>query len=278
MDAGKLKPGAKDLDPQRGTTGANPQERDENLEHASEPIDADPGCTCGHQHGDDAEGCAHHAHSESPDNDYDPDDESYLGSGAPTVDEPAPELIDELAAACVRFVHDTIKVELDYTAETLPLLDHYLGIARGLIDEKPELRELVFRAAGAYFGEVLRRQLNGFWLLPSEDVHTWRVCGRHVLLSINPVGVIAEAIAESEDSQGPNSTLHLSRHDQEEVAQRLAEMPPLPENEFFLTSTRLEVIDVVVEHLRLRMEQNQQADMEFDVDDYSGDLKAYGRA
>jgi hypothetical protein len=153
-----------------------------------------------------------------------------------------------------------------------------LGEARKLIGDKLELRELVFRAAGAYFGEVLRRRLNGYWLIPSEDVHSWRVCGRHVLLAINPVGVIAEAIAESDDSDGPSSTLRLARGDQQDVVNRLAEMPPLPEDEFFLTSTRLEVIDVVVEFLRGRMELNNQADMEFDLDDYAGDLQPYGKA
>jgi hypothetical protein len=250
--------------------------------------DAVNGCGCSrdHDHDHDHEsdavngcGCSRdHDHDHESDADYDPEDESFLGDGAPTVDQAAPEIIDELAAACVRFVHDTIQVELDYTPETLPLLDHYLGIARGLLAEKLELRELVLRAAGAYFGEVLRRRLNGYWLIPTEDVHSWRVCGRHVLMSLNPVGVIAEALAENEDADGPSGVLRLARADQQDVTERLAEMPPLPENEFYLTSTRLEVIDIVVEHLRMRMEQNNQADMEFDPDDYVGDLQPYGKA
>jgi hypothetical protein len=241
-------------------------------------------CHCGHAHdpgASEAHGDEGHE-ADAPVDDGEPPvddgDESWRGDAAPSVDEPAPEEIEDLAAACVRFVHDAIKVELDFTPETLPLLDYYLSVARDEIKEKLELRELVFRAAGAYFGEVMRRRLNGYWLMPTADTHSWRVCGRHVLLAINPVGVIAEAVAQSEESEGPSGALRLARLDQEDVARRLAEAPPLPEDEFFLTSTRLEVIDVVVEHLRVRMEQNDQADMEFDRDDYAHDLQPYGRA
>jgi hypothetical protein len=169
-------------------------------------------------------------------------------------------------------------VELDFTPETLPLLDHYLLSARQDLEEKPALRELVLRSAGAYFGELLRRKLNGFWQVPSPDTHTWRVCGRHILFSVNPVGVVAEAIVGGPDSDGPSGSLLLARADREDVAKRLSEIPPLPEDEFYLTSTRLEVIEIVAEHLRLRMEQNDQADMEFDLDDYRTDLQAYGMA
>lgn len=277
MDAGKPKTSALNPDAVAGAAepkadaheGEQPCTHEGDCKHDPCGLhDAIKGCSCSREHD----------HESENDADYDPEDVSFLGDGAPTVDQAAPEIIDELAAACVRFVHDTIQVELDYTPETLPLLDHYLGVARGLLAEKLELRELVLRAAGAYFGEVLRRRLNGYWLIPSEDVHSWRVCGRHVLMSLNPVGVIAEALAENEDAEGPSGVLRLARADQQDVTERLAEMPPLPENEFYLTSTRLEVIDIVVEHLRMRMEQNNQADMEFDPDDYVGDLQPYGKA
>jgi hypothetical protein len=82
----------------------------------------------------------------------------------------------------------------------------------------------------------------------------------------------------SDDTDGPTGALRLARPDQETIARRLADIPPLPENQFYLLSTRLEVIDTVVEHLRVRMDQNDQADVEFDPDDYARDLEAYGIA
>jgi hypothetical protein len=205
-------------------------------------------------------------------------DSTWLEEHAPTVDTPTPDEIVELVESCIRFVKDALGLELDFTPETLPVLDHYLLAARESIKERSELRELLWRCAGAYFGELVRRRYNGFWHLPSADVHTWRIHQRQVLLSFNPVGVVAEAIAGSEDSDGPNGALRLARPDQEEIAQRLAAMPPLPEDEFYLLSTRLEVLDAVIEHLRVRMDQNDQADIEFDPEDYANDLQPYGRA
>jgi hypothetical protein len=34
--------------------------------------------------------------------------------------------VGDLAESCVRFVHEALGLTLDYTAETLPVLDHYL--------------------------------------------------------------------------------------------------------------------------------------------------------
>ncbi len=205
-------------------------------------------------------------------------DTSWFEEHAPTVDTPTPDEIIELVVVCVNFVRDALGVELDFTPETLPILDHYLLAARETITDRLELRELVWRCAGAYYGELVRRRYNGFWHLPNADVHTWRVNQRRVLLSFNPVGVVAEAMAGSEDSEGPTGALRLARPDQEEIARRLAEMPPLPEDQFYLLSTRLEVIDTVVEHLRVRMDQGGQAEFEFDPDDYARDMEPYGVA
>jgi hypothetical protein len=205
-------------------------------------------------------------------------DTSWFDEHAPTVDTPTPDEIVELVVACVNFVRDALGVELDFTPETLPILDHYLVAARETLTERLELRELLWRCAGAYFGELVRRRYNGFWYLPNADVHTWRVNQRRVLLSFNPVGVVAEAMAGSEHGEGPTGALRLAPADQEEIARRLAEIPPLPENEFYLLSTRLEVIDTVVEHLRVRMDQGGQAEFEFDSDDYARDMQPYGVA
>src|SRR5687767_15165113 len=38
----------------------------------------------------------------------------------------APPAIQDLADACIRYVERAVGVRLDYTLETLPLLDHYL--------------------------------------------------------------------------------------------------------------------------------------------------------
>src|SRR5687768_5744385 len=51
----------------------------------------------------------------------------------------APVVILELAEGCRVFVARSVGVEPDFTPETLPLVDHYLEVARGGIDQRPEL-------------------------------------------------------------------------------------------------------------------------------------------
>lgn len=56
------------------------------------------------------------------------------GSPAPVVD---------LAAACVRFVTQRYRVPLDFTPDTLSLVDQYVRDARLELKEKPETLALV---------------------------------------------------------------------------------------------------------------------------------------
>jgi hypothetical protein len=183
--------------------------------------------------------------------------------------EPAPEHIAELAENCRQYVLAATGIELDYSEETLPVLDHYMTLARESIRERPELLPLVTRAAGAYFGELVRRKLTSFWRLPTGDDHDWRLCARDVYLSLNPIGAAYDALAASESHQGPSSEIEVSREERELVARRLELMPPVPEDEYFLFCTRLEVIEVSVMALRLEMQREGLADVRFDDADYA---------
>ena len=78
-----------------------------------------------------------------------------MTDASPPADAPLP--IQDLANACVRFVERSVGIALDYTPETLPILDHYLRGVRAT--SRDEITNLVAPAAGAYFGEVVRRQL-----------------------------------------------------------------------------------------------------------------------
>jgi len=82
---------------------------------------------------------------------------------------PAPAAVLDLAEACVRYVERAVGVKLDFTPETLPLLDHYIGGARDVLSgrarptEGAEPVDLVAQAAGAYLGEVIRRRHPCWW-------------------------------------------------------------------------------------------------------------------
>lgn len=179
-----------------------------------------------------------------------------------------PEEIEELAESCRQYVLHSTGIELDFTQDTLSVLDHYLASSRESIVERPELEPLIARAAGAYFGELVRRTLPSFWLLPTADIHDWRVCAREVFLAFNPIGVAYDALADGVDHDGPSSELSIAPEERDVVAQRLEELPEVPETEYYLLSTRLEVIEAAAMALRLEMERGGVADVSFDESDY----------
>ncbi len=226
-----------------------------------------------HSHDDDSqpsetEAEANQALEDEDDELSQPDELDLALPGAPAVDVQAPDQIIELYGLCLEYVKRALGIELDFTDETLPILDHYLTIARTDIEGRPELARIVYTAVGAYFGELIRRRVNGFWSIPNPDYFNWRVCARHVFLSLNPIGAICEALAQSEEHEGPSAEMHLAPEDRELVAERLANAPPVPEGEYYLLSTRLEALDITVEILRLAMQTGGHSSVEFEIEDY----------
>src|SRR6478735_8569512 len=54
---------------------------------------------------------------------------------APPEFQPPPEPIPDFVTACLEYVRRALKVDLDFTPETLPLLDHYVTLSRDTIRE-----------------------------------------------------------------------------------------------------------------------------------------------
>jgi hypothetical protein len=187
--------------------------------------------------------------------------------------DPVPEPILELVRACLDYVKRSLGTELDFTPETLPLLDHYLSEVREELAVKPELAELTAHAAGAYFGEVLRRQMQGFWHMPSASLHDFQICSSVAFVSVNPFGAAYDALYGSTEHGGPRSNLRLAPEDHRYIAARLATVPEVPEDQFFLLTTRIEVIEITVEALRARLEEEGYSEMEYTPEDYNAELR-----
>ncbi len=179
--------------------------------------------------------------------------------------EPPQEILD-LAKACVGFVERAIGVRLDFTLETLPLLDHYLAGARNVLlgHEKAEVgapsAELLAQAAGAYVGEVVRRRHPCWWRLAGEGLEP-RLEFRRVYLSVAPVTLIHEALALHPDHGAPAlGGMELDDRDRRAAGARLAELPEVSEEEYVAPSTRVEVVDIVVDAARaLRASKGEPA-------------------
>lgn len=168
---------------------------------------------------------------------------------------PPPDSITDLAHACVRFVERAVGVKLDFTVETLPLLDHYLAGARSVLEQREAIArgeplELVAQAAGAYLGEVIRRRHASWWRLGAGgDDHRLEL--HRVHLVIHPVVLVNEALSPDLDRTAQDlAGFDLDDADLEAAARRLAELPDVDLEEFVRPSTRLEVLDIIVDAVR----------------------------
>lgn len=185
------------------------------------------------------------------------------GGGLPPV--PAPVL--ELAEACVRYVQRALGVTLDYGPDTLSLLDHYASSAAEDLAERPDARRLVAGAFGAYFGEVVRRRYDAWWHVPDvADPEGWQLRFDRIYLALVPFTFAASALDPAADA-GDGGML-LDEAERDDVAERLASLPPVDPDEYRLPTTRYDVLEIVVDYLRARAEAQGVGDVSLSDADY----------
>jgi hypothetical protein len=180
----------------------------------------------------------------------------------------APPAVSELFASFLRFTASKYKVPLDFTEDTLPIVDQYVRDARAEITIRPETLHLIAASIGAYLGEAVRRRFGGYWHAPVGAEHeAWRVQLSRAHVSFNPIGMALEALT-GEEATGWGAHFELDPGEREVVNARLDAMPPVDEDEYYLPTTRFEVLEVVVETLRRAMEASGTADVVFAPEDY----------
>lgn len=180
-----------------------------------------------------------------------------------------PDRVDELARACVEFVRRATQVTLDYTLETLPVLDHYMSSARAAAHDRPEALPLLAHSIGAYFGEVVRRRHASWWKTEGDDPAYWKIELENVYLAFYPVQLAADALRAHEQHDADDASFELLDEDRDAVAGRLLDLPEVSVEEYYSLSTRLEVIDIAIEAIRARrMQADEDADQPLTPDDY----------
>jgi len=157
-----------------------------------------------------------------------------------------------LAEECVRQVREAIDLELDYSADTLPLVDYY---CRGL-ELDPDVMEWAARTVGAYFGEVVRRRFGCRWHVTAEGSLLWRLEFERCFLYFNPVGVVLELLLEGE-VPGSNAAFVTFPEATDGLVPLLDRMPPVSESDNNNLSTRFEVLETVVDFLMNRKDETQ---------------------
>jgi hypothetical protein len=161
-----------------------------------------------------------------------------------------PEKVEEFAGALVRAVEDACGLKLDFTPDTLPFLDHYRTHCCGVVGlDRPELLQLVAPMAGCYFAEVVRRSFEARWVMPSEDMATWRLELEDCFLFFNPLGLALETFL-GRKVDGVPGAFEVARDMREAIAEVLDNQPGIREEDFFSLTVRWEIIDLIITHLR----------------------------
>lgn len=178
-----------------------------------------------------------------------------------------PTHVQDLATACVASVKATIGVELDFSHETLPLLDHY---ARDVEAATEEILQLVAPMTGAYFGEVVRRHLGSArWHAPPDEYPEWRLEMKHVFLCFNPIGTALEVISTA-DTDGWSSHLRTRKSDEVLVKHALKVFGDVREDDYYTFSIRFETIEQVFEGLTRQLKKGEEPF--FGTQDYAREI------
>lgn len=167
-----------------------------------------------------------------------------------------PAQIHDWAEACRAFVKEALKLELDYTPDTLPLLDHYVRThAKHPADE---VRELLTPALGAYFGEVVRRSLDADgvrWHAPGETFTQYRLEFDAFFLHFNPLGVAIEVMTD-DDAAGFGAHFQLLDEARPAVEAALEHSESVSADDYYTFTMRYETLELVTSIL-LGLESRQ---------------------
>jgi len=146
----------------------------------------------------------------------------------------------DLTVACVTSVKNASGMELDLTQDTLPILDHYAE----LIDSpRDEVVSLMAPMSGAYFGELLVRQLeDGHWVTGPDDYSEWRLRFERCSLTFNPIGVALEVLL-GQEVPGWGANLQTAPEDKLRVEKALEVFGDVRDRDYYTFTMRFEAIE-----------------------------------
>lgn len=148
----------------------------------------------------------------------DPGADPGAASAAKAASEATSAFVEQLAEAFREQVRRAIECELDWSETSLAFVDHYLTLARD--ETRDAILTLLAGGAGAYFGEVVRREMGATWIGDGRDPRRLRLLLAPQLIHFAPVDLAFEAIRMG-DEEGPGAGVL-------DTAFRLDTKPPSP--------------------------------------------------
>ncbi|TFH31984.1 MAG: hypothetical protein E4H00_02395 [Myxococcales bacterium] len=148
--------------------------------------------------------------------------------------------VKDLTIACVTSVKNASRMELDLTQDTLPILDHYAEL---LDSPRDEIVSLMAPMCGAYFGELLVRELDdGQWMTDPEDYSEWRLRFERCSLSFNPIGIALEVLL-GQDIPEWDAQLRTAPEDQLRISKALDVYGDVRDRDYYTFTVRFEAIE-----------------------------------
>ena len=176
-----------------------------------------------------------------------------------------PKKVEDLAEMARKGAAHVTGVDPDYTYLTLPLIDQYLKELPS--DATQEVVQLVLTSAGCYFGEVVRRLLNGRWAVEAAATEAWRIELASCFLYFHPVGLAGEVYSRGADEDYDGSFGTLDKLN-EPLSEMLAAAAPYSEDEYYSLAGRVDVLQMAADWLTaLPMATGKRARI-FTADDY----------
>jgi hypothetical protein len=156
------------------------------------------------------------------------------------------DAVMDLTVACVTSVKNATGLELDLSQDTLPILDHYARLAES---SREEVLSLIAPMCGAYFGELVRRELgDGTWEISGSEHASWRLHFERCELSFNPLGIAAEVLLGM-DAPEWGGHLQVKPDDEARVKAALEVLGEVRDSDFYTFSVRYEAIEQVARTL-----------------------------
>lgn len=187
------------------------------------------------------------------------------------------KLVGDLEQHFRKQVQRALNFEPDGSVASLAVVDHHLGLARA--ETRAPILELLAAGAGAYFGELVRREFGGTWVGPADRPRELRFLLGAQFLHFSPIALAHAAILGAEpDDDDLDLALHLDARPGDDpnepddatwVADRLQAAAPLPEDQFYSLTGRFEAIALIVELLAGRHAQRGSEPRTYGLADYS---------
>jgi hypothetical protein len=215
-----------------------------------------------------------------------PDSGSDSGA-ASAASEATSALVTQLAEAFREQVRRAIDCELDWSETSLAFVDHYLTLAR---DETREaILTLLAGGAGAYFGEVVRREIGATWIGDGRDPRRLRLLLSPQLIHFAPVDLAFEAIRRGEEAggetgvldtafrlddkapppeEGPDGQPRQRQDDASWVDARLSELPPVASDLYYSLTGRFETLKLILELLATKHASEGRRPTTYALSDY----------